>query len=658
MSGFEYIDEDSEQPLDMSDVDYMDPASDVEEVAHQPLQRKIVDEPRALVQRETDAVLLLRTILIVLLLCAAIAVSVATYYIFQHQENDLFCTQFNDFGTTVVGSFYRSTNKKVWTANSMSTMLTSYFQDTATHPNLTLADFPIFALGARELANATAITFAPILYTDEQLAEWEAFAPVADMKLSALDAFQTSDDEFQYNRTLADGLYAYGPDGDVVDYEGSAPYAPIWLISPRFNNTASRMYNQMAEEARRTAIESVLDQGGSVFSRFLYDENDHYPPHIRGCESPRGIVYYPVVGAFRSQTLVGVIGVEFEWESYFDIEFPDQFSGMVIVLEATNGEVSSHGWSMSMPLENTTNVCGLYVLFLFTYVVHSLVHQVFSFKVEADGKVEYFGEGDLHDPAFGDMVVESSFEGMHDLCHYGVAFIHDLYKHGGRRREEERVGPPSIPLGPPSNSFEAIRNHTIHYRVKVYPSEEFEDKYITEEPKYFALGVAAIFIFTSTVFLLYDRCMERRQNLTMETAVRSTTVLNSLYPASVRERLFRDDLESHQEKRKRLINLSRNEDKVETKRSRESISDMGIHMRRVLPQPAKSKLKSFLDSDDNTIDDDEDGIAISPPIADLFPHTTVMFADIAGFTAWSSEREPSQVFQLLVSSTRVALLWQ
>jgi class 3 adenylate cyclase len=37
------------------------------------------------------------------------------------------------------------------------------------------------------------------------------------------------------------------------------------------------------------------------------------------------------------------------------------------------------------------------------------------------------------------------------------------------------------------------------------------------------------------------------------------------------------------------------------------------------------------------------------PIADLFPDTTIMFADIAGFTAWSSEREPSQVFQLLES---------
>jgi class 3 adenylate cyclase len=35
------------------------------------------------------------------------------------------------------------------------------------------------------------------------------------------------------------------------------------------------------------------------------------------------------------------------------------------------------------------------------------------------------------------------------------------------------------------------------------------------------------------------------------------------------------------------------------------------------------------------------------PIAELYPETTVMLADLAGFTAWSAVHEPSEVFLLL-----------
>ena len=35
------------------------------------------------------------------------------------------------------------------------------------------------------------------------------------------------------------------------------------------------------------------------------------------------------------------------------------------------------------------------------------------------------------------------------------------------------------------------------------------------------------------------------------------------------------------------------------------------------------------------------------PIADLFPEASVLFADISGFSAWASERQPSEVFTLL-----------
>jgi class 3 adenylate cyclase len=53
------------------------------------------------------------------------------------------------------------------------------------------------------------------------------------------------------------------------------------------------------------------------------------------------------------------------------------------------------------------------------------------------------------------------------------------------------------------------------------------------------------------------------------------------------------------------------------------------------------KLKSFLNGlGDISTQHDQ-------PIADLFPYCTVMFADISGFTAWSSAREPAQVFILL-----------
>eukprot|EP00980_Cylindrotheca_fusiformis_P006947 scaffold1455_cov102-Cylindrotheca_fusiformis.AAC.1 len=41
------------------------------------------------------------------------------------------------------------------------------------------------------------------------------------------------------------------------------------------------------------------------------------------------------------------------------------------------------------------------------------------------------------------------------------------------------------------------------------------------------------------------------------------------------------------------------------------------------------------------------GGTASSPLADLFPETTIVIADIAGFTAWASAREPAQVFILL-----------
>jgi class 3 adenylate cyclase len=113
--------------------------------------------------------------------------------------------------------------------------------------------------------------------------------------------------------------------------------------------------------------------------------------------------------------------------------------------------------------------------------------------------------------------------------------------------------------------------------------------------------------FAVLLFLLYDRLVERRQSIVLNKANHSSAIVSSLFPKSVADRLL----------------------------------DSGIGGNSVTNMTAKTRLKSFL-SDSQ----DHEGLQ---PIADLFLETTVLFADIAGFTAWSSTRDPTHVFTLLQS---------
>ena len=61
-----------------------------------------------------------------------------------------------------------------------------------------------------------------------------------------------------------------------------------------------------------------------------------------------------------------------------------------------------------------------------------------------------------------------------------------------------------------------------------------------------------------------------------------------------------------------------------------------------------ARMNAFLPSSDGTHRNGDRALK-GRPLADLFPDATVMFADIAGFTAWSSTREPTHVFMLLES---------
>jgi len=140
--------------------------------------------------------------------------------------------------------------------------------------------------------------------------------------------------------------------------------------------------------------------------------------------------------------------------------------------------------------------------------------------------------------------------------------------------------------------------------LRIYPSDILKDSYITNNNTLYALIVVAIFVFTSLVFVIYDCSVRRRQNKVMDRVIQQDKIVSNLFPVHLKDRLYGLEIGG------------------------------GID--------AKRNTTASLGSDSTDIFNYDDA-----PLADLFLDATVIFADISGFTAWSSTREPSQVFKLL-----------
>jgi len=223
-------------------------------------------------------------------------------------------------------------------------------------------------------------------------------------------------------------------------------------------------------------------------------------------------------------------------------------------------------------------------------VVENTLGQAFTYRI--DGKdATFLGLEDLHDPRYDkkELKVDYSSFVNNDRAGYG-----------------RYTGVP-------------VNNERISYTIRVYPSREMEVVYLTNmvsvardttknciyshffslhsylawiclnfQPIIYACAILFVFVFTTAIFVLYDRYVARRQRIVSSAAEKSNAVVSSMFPKAVRDRLMN-------EKEQRLASNSATEEMSKTY------------------------------------------------IADFFPEATIMFADIQGFTAWCSERVSSRV---------------
>ena len=204
-------------------------------------------------------------------------------------------------------------------------------------------------------------------------------------------------------------------------------------------------------------------------------------------------------------------------------------------------------------------------------VVHNTCNRPFTYQINGNAVV-YLGVGDNHDTKYDDLV---EIRRLVDLA----SFSGDDSKYSGAMIDTEYCP----------------------YTLYVYPSDSMKALFVSNDATIYTVSIIAIFCFTSFIFVLFDRYVERRQRRVKTAAMHSSAIISSLFPDSVRKRLFHSS-----------------------------------------SNPPDQQLVS--ERSNNTA---STNLIEGSPIAQEYPDTTVIFADIVGFTAWSASRDPIQVFRLL-----------
>ena len=326
----------------------------------------------------------------------------------------------------------------------------------------------------------------------------------------------------------------------------------------------------MMTELLAPVFSGVLDHETEAIFDDFYD-NDH----------PRSLLYVPVFDNTNNTDPVGTVSVEIDWKSLFE--------GMLRNREAVIQAV----------LENT---CG----------------DVMTFEISID-HVRNLGYGDLHD------VSSNQFERM-SSAKVVMEQVSRMISGDTMQLPSEYTKVFSGILGTKALDYDEFPEGFCAYRIRVYPTYQYQQSSSSGGPLVYAIVIAACFVFAGIVFVLYDRVVESRQYKVMETAVQSRAIVDSLFPSIVRDRIFGMD------------------QKPNKRRSNES--DKSIDPTRFLEKLSpKMRVTAWLKRRDAK----EESHEVNESIAEVFQDTTVIFADIAGFTAWSSERDPDQVFTLLES---------
>lgn len=150
------------------------------------------------------------------------------------------------------------------------------------------------------------------------------------------------------------------------------------------------------------------------------------------------------------------------------------------------------------------------------------------------------------------------------------------------------------------------------FTVSIYPTTTMEDAYRTNVPIFSAMVVLLCFAFTSFAFIAFDCMQQRKQRHLVNTARRQNLLVSALFPKKIQNQLL--------EEMKQTETQNKSQNKSGTAGLRQFLEGEN--------QPKNNGDGASWASMDG--DNEQTPTKKVKPIADLFPETTIMFADIVG----------------------------
>eukprot|EP00529_Nitzschia_sp_RCC80_P007795 CAMPEP_0113497756 /NCGR_PEP_ID=MMETSP0014_2-20120614/30795_1 /TAXON_ID=2857 /ORGANISM="Nitzschia sp." /LENGTH=1255 /DNA_ID=CAMNT_0000391707 /DNA_START=97 /DNA_END=3864 /DNA_ORIENTATION=+ /assembly_acc=CAM_ASM_000159 len=521
------------------------------------------------------------TILLFLLLTAA-ATATLTYFLTSNSQSEQFQDEFDDYATEIVKVAGLNTENIFSTIQNMALTVTSHAEATnQTFPFVTVKHYEARAQQVLRLSGARYLSMT-VRVDPLERADWESYS---------VQNTQWVQEGLDYQGTLAaaqpitpfifkrDGFVV--PADDLLDGQSILSsalsslnfYDVTWMVAPAPQIPQQVNFDTLSDPGNLNLARQMDLQQTEMVTDLVVNTQDATDQIGR----PQSFLSYPIrervedfdsSSAFASSSsslvtatdnpIVGTLNALLPWDNSFKNILPDG---------AANG-------SLHLVLKNS---CG----------------KVLTYSIVGPNVVLLSGQEDVHDPKYDHLAVD------------GI-----IWDGGGS----------SVENG--GNTTSARTNGYCNYYYTIYPTREFELTYYDNQPIYAMIGVLAIFLVTSLIFIFYDLFVAKRHNKIRETADRSNAIVSSLFPAQVRDRLMEGNDRGHNRQHKGNgmgAGTGGGSDKTSGTGNTATSSSLG----------------------GGGINDP------SRPIADLFPSATVLFADIAGFTSWSSVREPSQVFILL-----------